>query len=608
MNTQNNNNNNENNESVSIILDLESLSAKYKNLLIQYKQAVLNYVNFLKQEADTPCGKYTSISNNIDQECYNEIWKKGGCTQPPRELSSMSGSASVTLDTWILDTFNWATNTDTDSRMGCYGHADSPYLIIGVGKYDGDLYSRPGLSGNWTKINDDSEGNILSVCTGSDGKTIICVNIGNDISIKSSWDAPNWQSPDWGTLGFPCISGTNNKMKFLSIAQAPDGTLVAVGTDHTLWTTPNFQTCWTNVATNTNGNEAENAVCIGPNGRVIIANGADLYYKDSYINLQNQVWQYGGPACCQDITVAPDGKLLDAGGCPQDDDNQLWAMDSYLNLNGGWRGPYPNSCCIKSLTTVANTDLAASGYSTATQPDYKIDSQPLTSIQGQAYWGTGGVTNENPTLGIASVTDCEALCSSTANCTGATFNLEDHGQPMCWLRTGDANPISALPNDYAIIPEGKQLLMIIQDINTQLTSINEEIQKKSNNGQPLYDSQSVQRKIKTKELITQFIELTKEREKIDGLVNKYQTLDQKEESGNININKNMYSFYLLLALAIIIVIILYNFVGSTTTTSNSPVFQSGGGKLGNNAYYIIFGIIFTILFVQLYNSMKHQTV
>jgi deoxyribodipyrimidine photo-lyase len=110
---------------------------------------------------------------------------------------------------------------------------------------------------------------------------------------------------------------------------------------------------------------------------------------------------------------------------------------------------------------------------------------------------------------------------------------------------------------------------------------------------------------KKSELIKQFVELTKERKKIDEFVNKYQTLDQKQESGNIIINKNMYSFYLLLALAIIIVIILYNFVGSSTTTSSGPIFQSGGGKLGNNAYYIIFGIIFIILFVQFYNKLKH---
>ena len=38
------------NKSNSIILNLETLRTNYKNLLIEYQQAVLNYVNYLKQE------------------------------------------------------------------------------------------------------------------------------------------------------------------------------------------------------------------------------------------------------------------------------------------------------------------------------------------------------------------------------------------------------------------------------------------------------------------------------------------------------------------------------------------------------------------------------
>jgi len=239
------------------------------------------------------------------------------------------------------------------------------------------------------------------------------------------------------------------------------------------------------------------------------------------------------------------------------------------------------------------------------QPNNSINTQPLTAIQGQAFWGISGINSENPTLGIESVNDCQALCSKTENCSGATFNPSDHGEPMCWLRRGEANAISALPNDYAIIPKVKQLLMIIQDINGQLTSINIEIQKKSTNGQTLYEKQSSEGKSKITNLINQFDELTKDRKKMDELVNNFQTLDQKQESGNIIINKNMYSFYLLLALTIIIIIILYNFVGSSQTSSNVAVFQNGGGKLDNNAYYIIIFIIFIVFFIHYYNRMKH---
>lgn len=655
--------NQESNESESIVLDLESLTTQYKNLLIQYKQAVLNYVNYLKQESTTPCGKYTSTSNNIDQECYNEIWRNGGCTQPPRQMSSQT--AGMTLDDWITDTFNWATKTDYDSRMGCYGHVDATYFIVAVGSTDSNIWS------NGKMVNDNLSGNIKNICTGSDGKTIIGITMNNQIVTKSSWDAPVWSAP---IISYSCISGPscsstlldtrtgagepttlfssggNNyccankcynkneadcgndkfagvcstgyyqtyvdapsngqtEVNFIAIAQGPDGTLVAIGAaDHQLWTAPNLQSCWTNVASQVD--EWQDSICIGPNGRIIVGNSGIpyLFYKESYKNLQNQTWIKGCQGCCQDITVAPDGTFLDAGGCAGYTDNQMWSMDSYLNLNGQWKGPYTNSCCIKSLTTIAITNYTSSSYSTATQPNYNVDSQPLTAIQGEAYWGTGAIGTQDPYTGITSVNDCSALCSSTANCTGATFNQSDHGQPMCWLRTGDSPPVVALPNDYAIIPKAKQLLMIVEDINIQLTAVNQLIQKDANNGQPLYNSQSVQRRIKTNELITQFVQLTKERERIQKLVNKYETLDRKEETGNIIVNQNYYSFYLLLALVVIIVIVLYNFVGPTQTSSYKGIFQSGGGKLGNNAYYIIFSIIFIVLFIHFYNAIKHSIV
>jgi len=582
--------NNEDNESKSIILDLESLSAKYKNLLIQYKQAVLNYVNYLKQEANTPCGKYSSTSTNIDQQCYNEIWKKGGCTTPARKLSTMPGSSSTTLYDWIKDTFIWATNKDSTHRLGCYGDMETPYTIIGVGKYDGNLYSRDGLNGKWAKINDNSNGNLISICTGSDGKSLLGINKNNQIITKPSWNSPTWSSPISCTIGAPLYT----EVKFLSIAQALDGTLVGVGMDHQLWTAPAlYNSQWNNVGTS----EWETSVCIGPNGRLIVGNGTDIYYKDSYKNLQSQTWKYGCPGCCQDITVAQDGTFIDAGAC---NDYQIWTMDSYLNLNGQWKGPYPSSCCIIGITTITNNNYSPSKYKTDSQPNFNVDSQPLISLKGQAFWGTGSIGDKNPYTNIKTLNECKALCSSTGKCSGATFNETDHGQPMCWLRTGETNPITSLPNDYAIIPQGKQLLIIVQDINSKLAAVNEEIQKQTNNGQPLYKNQSIQRKFKTTELINQFVQLTKERTKIEEMISKYQTLDQKEKTGNLIINQNFYSFLLLKALVIIIILfILYKFFIQSNTTSFVPVIENEG-KLGFFTYYIIFGIVCLILFFYYY--------
>ena len=83
MNQVNNTDKNMNKESISIALNLETLSLEYKNLLIKYQQAVVNYINYLQQESTNPCD---SSNNSADQSCYAIIkgqafWGTSGITQ-----------------------------------------------------------------------------------------------------------------------------------------------------------------------------------------------------------------------------------------------------------------------------------------------------------------------------------------------------------------------------------------------------------------------------------------------------------------------------------------------------------------------------------------------
>jgi hypothetical protein len=101
-------------------------------------------------------------------------------------------------------------------------------------------------------------------------------------------------------------------------------------------------------------------------------------------------------------------------------------------------------------------------------------SNQLVQIQGNVYMGTSTLSqNNSPT-----VDKCQASCASNPKCSGATFNGTKYQQPMCFLRSGDGNVINGLPSDYAIVPKGKQLLLIVQNINLQLNDINKKIQEK----------------------------------------------------------------------------------------------------------------------------------
>lgn len=113
-------NKNSNNEIRTITMDLENLQQKYSNLLLQYKQNVTDYINYLNLQVQRPCDKFRSDSKGVDQKCYDYIWKKSGCiTQAPN--ANMDWAKQQTLNGLIYDSFLWATMTDYNHRKGCYG-------------------------------------------------------------------------------------------------------------------------------------------------------------------------------------------------------------------------------------------------------------------------------------------------------------------------------------------------------------------------------------------------------------------------------------------------------------------------------------------------------
>jgi len=209
-----------------------------------------------------------------------------------------------------------------------------------------------------------------------------------------------------------------------------------------------------------------------------------------------------------------------------------------------------------------------------------------------AYTGTGsgGQTNAN------TLQDCEAACSANIMCKGATFIAG-----KCNLRTGDSPIIPSSNDSYAIIPKSKQLLMNMEDLNTQLLMLNKEIINKINNTQPVYDNLIVENNEKSKELLQNYKELEIERENIDKLLEQYESLDITEKNNQIYVNKNYYSYILLFVLAIAIIVVLFK-ISTHANLSNGSSFQYGG-ELNQNAYNIVFTIILLVIAINL--SVKY---
>jgi len=218
--------------------------------------------------------------------------------------------------------------------------------------------------------------------------------------------------------------------------------------------------------------------------------------------------------------------------------------------------------------------------------------QPLVTIQGQAFNGTGSAGQSSATT----LQDCVAACSNSDTCTGATFIAN-----KCELRTGDSPIVPSTQDSYAIIPRGKQLLLNMENINQQLLDINKQLTAKIQISEPVYDQLTSQTTSRNQELLQNYEKLMQERENIMKIINEYETLDNTENENQIKITQNYYSFILLFILAFAVGFLLYKMFGSENTNS-APAIQYGG-DLGDNAYYIVFGLI--IFIIILHFSMRY---
>ena len=243
-------------------------------------------------------------------------------------------------------------------------------------------------------------------------------------------------------------------------------------------------------------------------------------------------------------------------------------------------------------TLLIQYDQAVTNYVSFLQTQTGQPTTQFTQIKGKEFWGSGSVSSNN---NVKTVNDCQTLCSSNTNCSGATYNTD---KQMCFLRSGEGETKPS-PSELiiAIIPVETQLLLILKSINNKLTDVNTKIINVIKSAKPTYSIQYVERTNKTKELQQNFLNLTKQREKISKKLQDYEDLEKKEITGSLLVNSNYYSFILLLFLAILIIFLLFKFLYSSNEVTN--VIQQGG-KINNTGYFILAFIVILTITIKYY--------
>jgi len=131
------NSENTNEDSNSIVINLETLNLEYKNLLTKYQQAVLNYINYLQQQSESPCD---SSKNSGDKNCWAIIkgqafWGTSGISQTTTASAEECSATCSTTSGCTGATYNSDKSTCILRKgQGSPVAAEGSYAIVPKGK------------------------------------------------------------------------------------------------------------------------------------------------------------------------------------------------------------------------------------------------------------------------------------------------------------------------------------------------------------------------------------------------------------------------------------------------------------------------------------------
>ena len=197
-------------------------------------------------------------------------------------------------------------------------------------------------------------------------------------------------------------------------------------------------------------------------------------------------------------------------------------------------------------------------------------SSKLTTLINSTFWGAGGLLSTR----VSSIEQCSALCSKTPGCSGATYNvtLNNDNKDNCWIRTGDGEVIPGTSEQYAIIPEIKKYLQLLQSLNLQLLYVNNQIIVIFKTNEINFSIQDKERFIKYNLLKENYKKLEQERINISTKLMDQQTIDGKKRQTELNVTKNYYNYLILLFIVLLCFLILsktiINSFNQTTPPSN----------------------------------------
>ena len=161
----------------------------------------------------------------------------------------------------------------------------------------------------------------------------------------------------------------------------------------------------------------------------------------------------------------------------------------------------------------------------------------LTTVPNSSFVGQSNIS----VLNNSSISDCQTSCTSNSSCSGATFNNNSNS---CTLSSGTGN-IVPTPQSTAIAQQALYYSYQLQQINTQLLNINQQLMTTTNSDYGQFQQTQQQNQQQAQALQSNYQTLTQERAEIDEMVRQFETLNAAYENGSINVTANYYSYIVL---------------------------------------------------------------
>lgn len=192
-------------------------------------------------------------------------------------------------------------------------------------------------------------------------------------------------------------------------------------------------------------------------------------------------------------------------------------------------------------TTLQTYQEAINNYIVSLQDTDNGNADKFVSLRGRTWWGTSGLKE----MSIDTEEECQNMCLNDKECSGATFNPVKH---YCWMRKGESSITTGKDDDYALIRQSKQSMIVMQTLNDKLIDLNNKINDKLTNMEPLVEKQNEERSTIQVKLDNSYKQLLEQKMEMDRQLNEYNAIESDETNTSLYVTQQntIYRFLILI--------------------------------------------------------------